>query len=651
MSNQPPKQSTVAHASSGAKANPAKARPEAHDEDALHVPKGVSRGTFLFLIALMIFLLIIWLVPNAMFGIAGGPKNQVLVRFKLPSGGEVAWKNSDLLLTHRALNDAVTVDPLLLWSIGVFERPEPTDFTRIMVLDRIAQDAGIEVTDADLAGHLDGLLSFNRMTRDDFRDAIRARGLDQVGVERSIRMGLRAGRLLQLLGYIGAVPDPDKIEEQWKLENVEFAFDFVTLRVADLMDEARKELPADTELEAWFAKLPEGERSEFKSEEKRTGEVAFFRDAETTAAAELVAAYPEVVPEGAEATTPDELAHQYYNRVQWRRFPKPSEDGSESALPTGYFTFEEVKESCLAEAPVFFAMQRWIEDLNARHTNGEALDFAAETQKYGLDLQTYLEPLTRDSLASDAGARNREIANAIFSAPPDGSFFASPVSLPEGIAVVRSNSRTEPELPPFAEIREKVAERWARPKAVELAKERLADLRQSFESFEPPQKGDEPPPQSKKKKVQHYRAGSEAFAAAAQAQGLDVKHRDYLNKAGPPSKDPLADDEERRTLFSQAQSFGLYTLESDEVAAPGTSFDEEIVFLVRLAGKRDVPIDDMSPAQYEIYKNRAHGQAVSGMAQAVDLEYLKKNFGLWLYQDSPEAQAERKSSSKDASQG
>ena len=86
MSNQPPKQSSVqAPARPAGKDTHAGGKGE-HDDDLLEVPRGVSRKTFYFLIGMMIFLLVIWLVPGAMFGIASGPQNPVAARFQLPSG-------------------------------------------------------------------------------------------------------------------------------------------------------------------------------------------------------------------------------------------------------------------------------------------------------------------------------------------------------------------------------------------------------------------------------------------------------------------------------------------------------------------------------------------------------------------------------------
>jgi hypothetical protein len=629
MSNQTPKPMTAqvpSHADSGK---------DAHDEDTLHVPKGVSRGTFIFLVGLMIFLLVIWLVPGPMLGIAEGNKNPVSVRFQLPSGGTVEWRASDLVVAERSLMDAFGIDYFLAMRLGIDpSKPDRRDLARLLVLDRVALDAGIEVTNADLRAHIEQTLQFQGATSEDFKAGVRMRGLDQVTVEETIRQLLRVSRFQQLVGFAGAVPDPTKIEEQWHLENVEFAFDYATVAVADFKAEAQKSLPDDAGLEAWFKALDEGEQVEFRTEEKRKAELAIYRDTETTPATELLAAYPEKPPEGTDPTPAEELARQYYDRVSWKRFQKPAgEDGA----PGGFFSFEEVRERCLAEAPVYHALQRWIDELAARKTNGETIDFAAEAEKLGLDHQAFLEPLAREAYAGEAGAGDAEIGNAVFATAPDGSIHLMPVSTSQGLVVVRTTERTEPVLPPFAEMRDKVADKWLEPKAEELAKARLASLRDGFERFEPaPVEGTAPPP---KKGATHFRATSEAFAAAVQAAGLELKRRDYLNKANPTGARPLEDDEERRTLTSQANQFGLYTLEADELAEPGVSSDKSKVYLVRMAGKREVPLDNMTPAQYDRYKQTVRSRAMGEIGQKLDLDFLRKNFGLWLYQDELEAEA------------
>jgi parvulin-like peptidyl-prolyl isomerase len=630
MTKQPPREAPAPRTGPQAPSAPK------HAGDDLVVPKGVSRGQFLFLVGLLIFLLVIFMVPDSCTNIAGGRSslNPVVVRFERPGQGRVEWRYSERVGQERLLADALSVDFFLATRLGVDLRRPGDDLVRILVLDQIARDAGIEVTDADLRKHLDQILDFTGATKEDFKNAVRANGFDQRAIEETIRKLMRVARFQQFLAFSGAVPDPAEIEEQWRKDNVEFAFEYVALAVADMRDAARAELPDDAGLRTWFEALPEEEKAQFRTAEKRTAEWAVFRDQETTPAGELLAAYPAVSPEGAEPVPPEELAQTYYDSVYAVRFARPKEEGAGEETVAGFFPFAEVREACLAEAPVYFAMQRWIEGLSARRAAGEAIDFAAEAQRLGLEHGTTGAARSEEEFVSAAELGGLDAAGAVFATEPDGSFHESPVALATGLAVLRVNARTEPELPPFETIRDAVAEEWLGPRAEELARTRLAQLREASEAFEPvPAEAEEdapPPPEDGKPR---YRATSEAFRAAAEAAGLVVSTRDYLNKAGPASKDPRWEEEEHRTLFTYANSMRLYDLQPDELAEPGTGADRAKFYLVRLAGKREVPLEDMSPAQYARYRERARNRAVADFGAELDLDYLRANYGLWLAED------------------
>ncbi len=643
MSNQPPKHSTAPAPARPGKDSHAGGSDRGQHEDDLHVPRGVSRGTFLFLIGLLIFLMVIWLVPGALFGISGNSQNPVTVRFRLPGGDEVEWNYVELVVAQRSLQDALDLrlDPFLGAQLGVdLGNPKSSELTRVLVVDELAKSAGIEVTNAQLAAYLGSLLERQGLNSEIFKEVVRARGFDQVSVEEAYRRLLRVARFQQLVGYAGAVPDPAEIEKQWHRDNEEFAFDYATLEVASLKEEARQALPDDAALQAWFDKLPEGQKAEFRTDERRRAELVLYRDAETTPATELLSAYPEVPPEGAAPTSTEELGLQYYNRVYTTRFAKETDAEAAPDVPPGFLTFDEVKEQAVAEAAVYYALQRWIEDLNARRTNGEAIDLAAESARLGLELQMFPEALSKADWAADENL-GTEVASATFGTSPDGSVYPLPVPTAVGLAAVRVLERVEPTLPPFEAMREKVAEKWLGPKAEELALARLKTLRDGFERFEPApeEAADQPPPQPGKT---HYRAAGEAFRSALQAAGLEPKTRDYLNRS---NRDALPDDEEQRALFQQGHAFGLYTLHADEVAEPALARDKSRVFLVRLAGRRPVPLENMSPAQYDNYKRNLRMGGIGAVVQGFDLDFLRRNYGLWLLEDEAKAKAAAESGS------
>lgn len=596
-------------------------------EDDLKVPKGVSRTQYLIIVGLMIIMLVIFIVPDSIQSLATrGPDNPVVASFDVPGQGRVEWTASDIVVRARELETALGFDQFLAASIGITDlrNPDLAELERVLILDELARASGVEVTDADLAGHLTEMLSFMGGQPENFTAMVRAQGIDQRRLEETLRLMMRVARFTQMIGFAGSVPSPQAIEKRWHDENVELAFDYAYLELASLKEEALQDLPDDTKLQAWFDKLPEAERNEFRTEEKRTAEMALFRDAETTAADALVAAFPEKTPEGVEPTAADELAQQYYNSVFVRRFVKEAVEGSSE--PAGFLSFDEVKDRCLAEAPVYFAMTRWLEDLNARKTNGETIDFAAEAAKYGLEHQSYLQAQTRAGFEGAEGANDKNVAQAVFATSPDGSFYGIPMATRTGLYLVRVNSRVEREMPPFESIRERVIEKWVGPRSEELARKKLTALRESFETFEPPKEEDQPfvaPDTSK-----HWRTSHEAFKAAVEGAGMTLARRDFLNKAGPATDDPEHENEHHKTLVSQAYSFRLYDLEPEEVAAPGLDAEKKYAYLVRLAETREVPITKMSPTQYQNYKRQARSTATADVARGLDFAFLEQQYGL-----------------------
>jgi hypothetical protein len=598
----------------------------------------------------MLIMLITFLVPGPIYGIfggKGGDRNPVFASWERPGHGTVEWRMSDIQGQERVLSEALRSDPYLSMQVGILGQPKPADYVRLLVMEQLAQDSGIRITDADLAEHLLATLEFQRISVEDYKNGLRATGRNPAAIESIMKRVLAAARFQQLVAFAGAVPDPAKIEEQWHQQHAEFSFDYVQLPVETRKEEARQALPDDAGLKTWFDALGEAEKDEFRTGEKRKAELVLFRGADVQPATELLAAYPETTAEGTAPTTPEDLAQQYHNRVFHRRFVKPKAADAAADAPPEFFSLEEVKDKAMAEAPIYFAMQRWLDALKTRKAGGETIDLAAEAAKVGLEHRAIPDALTREELEALPELGDRELADAVFSAAADGSFYWSLVLMQQGIAVVRTTERTEPVLPEFETIRDRVAEKWVEPKARELALQRLRDLRDGLETFEPPvEEGVEPPPADGKV---HKRAATEAFAAAAQGAGLEAKNRPWLDRAAPVTKDPLYEtDEAHKFFFTQSNAARFYDLVADEVAEPVLSRDQKAAYLVRQAGKREVPLTQMTPTDYERLKSSARNRAVGEVIQAMDVAYLEKNFGLKLLRgEEPEAEA-GKGESKDA---
>jgi hypothetical protein len=588
----------------------------------LHAPKETSKLRFALMIGLVIVLLIIFVVPTAIDSLVRGQKvedPEVLV-WERPGHGRETATFFEMRTIHRGLADAFSIDPLLPFALRVNDRqPSLEDAARIHVLDQLALDAGIRLTEQDLGEHLRLLVN---LVYQGNTDAYRASAANtRTDVESIIRGCLRVQRFLQLTGYAGALPRPSAIEKAWNDAHEEVTFDFVAVPATDFVEAARAEVPSADELETWLDENPDQQVALF-TEERRTAELVLFRDAETTPAAALLEAYP-----GDETLAPEERAEEYYNRVYARRFVKEVEleEGEEAPpFPTQFESLEDVRAICEVEGPVYFALQAFLDDLKGRLDAGEEIDLAAEAARVGLELLP-LESISRDELTEREDIGAAAIADAVFATAP--SSFSFGVAAAEGaIGFARVTERVEPTLPPLAEIEDQVVEAWLAPRSQELALAKLRELWEGLETYEPEVDEDDPFGGFDDGRV-HRRSTEEEFVAAMSAAGLEVQRRDWLDRGGKPSDDPLADDPHHRFLWSRSE---LARMDADEVGEPVADAQGETVYLVRVAGKRPVPLDRMTPGDYERFKSTARSRAQASMVDTFDLAFLEEQYGLVL---------------------
>lgn len=624
-----PERSRRAAGPGGVAAEPAPPREEKHrlelPDEVLHAPEATSKLRFALMIGLVIVLLIIFIVPSAIMNIfrRGGTSDRLEMSWIRPGHGREELTANEFVMQKRAFEDAIAVDPLLAFQFGLPQRGlDAKDVARLIVLDRLAEDAGVRIDSADLADHLQMLLNFplyNRSAEAYKQVAARYGSIEYV--ESTISRCLRGQRYLQIAGFAGALPDPQEIEKAWHADHVELSFEYAELPVADLDEAARAELPSDADLEVWLSEQPETTTKSLELPERRAAQVARYVDPVKTPAAGLLEAFPPP-PD----TDPEERAHQYYDKIFHLRFvkPSPAEDGKEGESAKvqdpslkEFYTFDEVRERCLAEAPIYFAMQDFLADLQARQNAGEEVDLPAEAQAKGLEVTSIDTPLTRAELAEHPELGDSALVNEVFFTPP-GSFAFRVVPTPDELAIVRVTERVAPSLPPFAEIRDEVADLWVEPRRADLAKERLEDVWKGFEVFTP--EADDSSVAPLPADQVHRRASGEEFLAAVEAAGLQVQTSAWKDKA-------KFDFEDELRSFTE--------LEEGEVGEPITSQDGERVILARLAGTRDVPVEQMSPKDYERYKTIARGEVAFSVASGFDLPFLEKQYELYLFEPKP----------------
>lgn len=635
-------------------------------DEIFHAPKEKNRLRFALMIVLVVILLIIFLVPDSiqnMFGRSQG--NATIVTWQHPTEGEIELSSLEYYNKKRALDAALGIDyALKVFTFGIAGQTlSDQDAMRLIILERLARDAGVQITQADLREHLQELVQRSFQGSRELYLGYVARVGGVTLVEENLRSLLRARRYLDLLGYVAQIPDPDAIEKLWAEEHVEFAFDYVELETSTLAEEARGALPGDEELTAWYDALPEAERGAYMSPEQRRGEVAFYLVG-ASAPEGLLAAFPRPETESA-----DDEAQNYYNRFYFVRFKRPpqeepsdggdeseageAESGEEGAQSGGedeelpqYLPFDEVRDACLAEAPVYFALERWLRDLQTRKSGGESIDLAAEAARHGLGLRVNDAPLGLAELGTfleDLGGT--PVATMVFSTQP-GEFAFNVQVQPGALSVVRVLERTEPKARPFAEVRDQVVEAWVLERARKLAEERLAALREGLPLLAESEDGaedaeDAQTTEDAQANDETAQAGGEdagdaedakgrrsadeaSFRAAAEAAGFSVLRRDWLDRSGAPTEDPQLDAPAHLFLQSHRE---YYELAENEVPPPAVDMAAKRVYLVRLAGRRDIPIARMTPAVYENYKQRTAATARMAVGQGYS-ESLEELYGV-----------------------
>jgi len=598
-------------------------------DEVIHAPKGQSRLRFFLLVLLVIVLLVIFVLPGEIQSCVSGTgrPREAMASWVHPTQGKIEYDYTQFIDRTRQIDTALRIDPIMRYRLGIqsADAPSQKDYLRIIVLEDLARDAGIQISDADLAENLRAMIDspysgLNGSTQTYFQIADSFPG-GRVAVEGAYRRVLRVARYLELMAQLAAVPDPVEIEELWSTDHVEHAFDYVQVPVADLKEEARAGVPADDELSAWFDEQSAQIRNAFLEPERRTVELVSYVDPETTAAAGLVEAYPPPADVSAE-----EFAKNYYDRVFFTRFLRPAsekeeggeEESSEDAVEQQFLTFDEVRDVCLAEAPVRAALDQWVEDLNARQAAGEEVDLAADAERFGLKYRKNADPLSLDEYRIRKDLGGTAVGMTVFQTQPGR--VAPTVQVTESeMIVLRTLERVDRILPPFEAIRGKVADRWVDERAKELALEKLRAIRDPLADAEPPEPpaGEEAPPPGKT-------ADETTFRAAVEAAGLEVKRRDWLDKGGRPGEDPQATEDAHVFLRG-----ALYTgLPDEAVAEPALNRTGTIAYLVRHVGSRPVPVDRMTKDDYEMYRNRSVSVARTEAMQAFDLDSLAVRYEL-----------------------
>ena len=498
------------------------------EEDLIVVPKGQSKLRFFLILALTIFVLLIFTVGDYFQQtFQGGGRVVEAMSWVDPQSGERHSMDArDFTYAKRSLQ--------LMTDLGLF-RPAPNpdnprgnrvsdeDAAMWLVLGNRAKEAGIFVTDAEVAEAIGA--RFQR--GEDFQRWSQSMRTTPAKVQEEVRRVLAHQKYKAFLKSAVSVADTERIAEMWAEQHPEYAFQYVQVDVAGYKDEALQNVPADEELQTWFHELPgvPPARALHRRPRRSRGRMArpFDRLRFDRAAREVSAARRGRARDARARLLQPVLERAFQGRRNRNRSPRGEEDAAEE--PKKLFkSFEEVQAQCELEAPIHAALGEWLTDMQARAADTESetpVSLAEEAAALGLQFEAVDGPRTRTELETAAGWGGRFVAGQL-AFGREASFLPRIVLESNAMVVGYVDRKVPGEEPPFADIREKIAEEWAADHAKVIATEKLEALRDSFGDRSTVAEGEDFLPST----------DAETFQSVATAAGFEVVDRPYLERFG-----------------------------------------------------------------------------------------------------------------------
>jgi hypothetical protein len=595
------------------------------EDELIHVPKGSSRLRFYLVLALTIFVLLVFVVAEPLMSTAGGRSDadQAFMRWTTLDGRERSLSRADFMSEKLRFGH---LDDVIMRSLGLAATriQQDEEAARLILMDDLAGAWGIEITDRELAEQLreyfgPGLEGYDLYIR-------RFRTLSKANFEAVLRRAMRIQRFEMLLASGVAIADPQTLVQRWQERNKEFAFDYIELLSTDFFDPARAEVPPDPELEAWLMSRSEVERGRFMRAASHTADAAYLPVGADLDGTLLLERYPRPADED-----PVLLARDYYDRFTHVRFQRPEplpeqaggedEEGQDPAEPLSerdriYFTFEEVQDRALTEAPLYFSMVDWLAGLRERAADG--VDFVQEAAELGLQYDRLDTPYSRQEWMDEVERPwvGRFLIGSHQNVEP-GQFVPRVVVEERAIVVSRVLERFPRALPPFPTIREDVADAWAAAQATQFALRKLEDFYEQLrqESSAADENG-------------AVVVSEERFAKLAPEAGLEVLRREYRERFAPDVPgEPTAQLEGYLRISS-----GAFAAQEGEVLPPGANRAGSHAFMLRMVGVRDADISKMKPDEVETIRNQIRQQRLTSFFQETyrSPEFLAERHGLWL---------------------
>ena len=603
-------------------------------DEPVHVPKGQSRTRFLIILGLMIFTLVIYVVPSEFTQIfrASDPGETSYVAWQHPTDGPQVMGGREFVGQKRKLQN-------LLYVIGANRMNdflEDEQVGRMLVLDRLAYDAGIQITDSELRQTIrdGGFIVLSRPSAKveagfpefflqvpPFGDAATfARVLDSVGTtavdfQETLRTLLRIERYESFLS-LAAQPRPADIEAAWKKQHQQYGFELVSFDVEAAAEEVATRTAEEGKLRSWYDGLdPNNKRMRFTADwvaERSSAELLIWNVADTTVPTKLLEKFP--LTDGVDA---EQLAKDYYNQFANVRFRRAEENAAgATAAERLYKPYEEVAEDARRESRIHRALVDYSTDAQARLRTGLTSDqLALEAAEFGLAYVRDDEPRTQVDWSTYPGVGDAMLAERILRASRADRFVPLYVG-PTSIVFGRTLVRVEASAPAYEAVADKVLAEWRKDQSFELANGKAQGL------FESCTAGATTP--------EALVIDSATFAAKAQAAGATVIDAGWIDEAdltGDSVDNPTERDRFLRELAFTGRT--LLRLADSTVGSPLVASDKSRIFIARKVGVRDPESIAIEPREYQQLAGQASLERVRDVRdQLIGLKGLEARYGL-----------------------
>ena len=584
-----------------------------HDEEIIHVPEGRSKARWIMLILLVMLLLTTFTVGDEVVKtLTGeGKGSKAFLRWNHPTEGLKKMTQPEFLVEKQNYNKLFSM--LRMNQNSSKDRTDDETATYLVLAD-VSERAGVHITNEELKKFI-----LNRFGNAQNYQAIRENyRITAKDFEETLRRALCVERYEALLSSAVGAADPAEIEKAWKNQHQEYAFDYIELPVANVMEEAKAKPVTDEELKAYYDALPQARKDSFKTPARIAAEVVGIGMAAGVNTDLLFAKFPRPPAEDA-----DLKAKEYYDDFSFSRFRNQHPNLQPGKQPTQkdlILPFEEVKEAAKREARIYASLSDWVKDISAREAKGEPINVAGEATALGLSY--HQEP---KALEADAWRKlgvdwlGSYTVASIFDNGASGKLLPAIVLDEASFTFARVITKDEPLAQSYDDVKETLRDEMLKKRATDLAKSKLEALRDKF--------GTRPAADDKNAPTFKPVAAAAKFAEVAKEAGFEAKLRDYKERFAPPPPEGMSAVDSYLRMQSPA-----YTEKAGTVLAAALDPGETMAYLVRVNGLRDGDVSKMKIADMQNLMSQTSLKAKNDfrMKAFSSTDYLKEHYGLEL---------------------